>query len=630
MGWFSRAQAAATSVRGVNYATSPLLASKTPYGRSQLVLVVMGLMFGGLLARAVYVQLINPGFFQTESLRRTTKEYNAYGLRGDIKDRHGDLLARSRKAPNLVVRPAEFLREEEQFLARNTITSATKPEHAEIIRGRIAARQKRLDRLLALVNMNEADFRRAMASLRPPHTQVVLATKMGEAATVEALGLRFEGIDQDVKFDRTYPESRAVSHVLGWTDPADKGVDGVEKLFDKLLAGSSVKQQAQQDRLGRIVGDQGENPDPKEGEDLTLTLDALLQAVAYRRLEQAVLDSQAKSGSVVVLDAGSGEVLALSNYPSFDPAAPGRSSAWARTNRALTDAYEPGSTMKPFIVALAIEKGLAHPDQVLDTSAFRVHDRLISDHDHAKPSLTVAQVVQKSSNPGTVRLALKLDDQEMYDTLANLGFGRKPDLGLGGVVPGGGLGASGGRLMNWKRWRGADKATMSYGYSISVSVLQLARAYTALAGNGTLLPLSLVKGQPGGEPVRVFTEATARTMREMLRGTVSPEGTAAKAQPVGYTAAGKTGTAQKLVGGRYSSSSHAAWFAGFSPATQPRVVVAVLIDEPKGAYYGGLVAAPVFKDVVEQALRRLGEPPDMEIKPTALMAQADPLRKDRR
>lgn len=589
-----RAAAPVMSVRGVNYSTSPLLASKTPLWRSQMVLLMVALAFMGMVAKAVYVQVVNPEFFQEESAKRNVLHETVPASRGRILDRSGRLLAVSVSAPTVFVSPKRYLE------------GSPKPE--------------KVAQLLKLLDLSPTEFK---ARLDKGGAYVPLRKQVHADLASQVRKLRIEGVDIDPLYVRKYPEGESTTHVVGWADKGNVGQEGLEWTFNRTLGGVEGSRTVVRDRIGQIIDEIGDPSEPRPGADLELTIDSQLQALAYQQLRDAVTAHNAKSGSVVVLDARSGEVLAMSNYPSYVPGARTKVSPLASRNRALTDANEPGSTMKPFIVGLAIEKGLARPDQVLDTSPFKVSDRLISDHEHGHASLTVAQVVQKSSNPGTVRLALRLPDREMHDMFSALGFGRKPNLGLPDTPEGRKmLGSATGRLRPWQKWREVEKATMSYGYGISVSLLQLARAYTALAGNGTALPLSLIKGHPGGTPEYVFTPETARTMREMLRGTISAEGTAVKAQPVGYTAAGKTGTAQKMEGRGYSSSRHCAWFAGFAPAVDPRVVVAVMIDEPVGAYYGGLVAAPVFKGVVEHALRMLAVPPDMDIKPT-VVAQAD-------
>lgn len=575
------------SVRDLNYSTNPLLASKTPPWRSQLVVALVGLSFLGMVFKAVYVQAINPEFFQAKSEKQHAMTERVQAGRGRILDRNGRLLAISVYAPTIYLAPQQF---------RN------KPPSEEKLR-----------QLQELLGLKPAEFE-AKINGRRSGGYVPLRREAPTELVRQVRALRIEGVGVEPRYVRSYPEGEAAAHLIGWVDSGDKGVDGLEWAFNDVLEGTAGVRVVVRDRLGQIIDELEQISDPHPGDDLQLAIDSQLQSLAYQHLRDAVTTHKAKSGSVVVLDVRSGEILAMTNYPSYAPANRRQLNDLTGRNRALTDANEPGSTMKPFVVAEAIENGLVQPETVIDTTAFRISDRLVSDHDHSFRALTVAQIVQQSSNPGTARLALRLSDRTLHETFSNLGFGHKPDMGLPDTLVGRRtLGSATGRLRPWQKWQDVEKASMSYGYGISVSLIQLARAYTALANDGAAQPLSLVKGFRGGEPVRVYRPDTARTMRTMLRGTIS-EGTGFRAQPAGYSAAGKTGTAQKLEGRGYSNSRHCAWFVGFSPAEKPRVVVAVLVDEPQGpAYYGGQVAAPVFKAVVENALRMMAVPPDLEV-----------------
>jgi len=583
----SRGASSRPSVRDLNYSTNPLLASKTPPWRSQLVVACVGLSFLGMVFKAVYVQAINPAFFQAKSEKQHAMTERVQASRGSILDRNGRLLAISVSAPTIYLAPQQF---------RN------KPP-----------KEEKLRQLQDLLGLKPAEFE---AKLNGKRTGGYVPLKR-EASTElvrQVRALRIEGVGIEPRYVRSYPEGEAAAHLVGWVDTGDKGVDGLEWAFNDVLEGTAGVRVVVRDRIGQIIDELEQISDPHSGDDLQLTIDSQLQSLAYQHLRDAVTTHKAKSGSVVVLDVRTGEILAMTNYPSYSPTTRRQLNDLTGRNRALTDANEPGSTMKPFVVAEAIENGLVNPETVVDTTPFRIADRLVSDHDHGFRSLTVAQIVQQSSNPGTARLALRMQDRTLHETFSGLGFGHKPDMGLPDTLVGRRtLGSATGRLRPWQKWQTVEKASMSYGYGISVSLIQLARAYTALASDGSAQPLSLVKGHRGGEPVRVYRQETARTMRTMLRGTIS-DGTGFRAQPVGYSAAGKTGTAQKLEGRGYSNTRHCAWFVGFSPADKPRVVVAVLVDEPQGAaYYGGQVAAPVFKAVVENALRMMAVPPDLEM-----------------
>jgi len=569
------------SVRGVNYSTSPLLASKTPPWRSRFLVLLVGVGFLALSGRALYVQVLESDFFQKKGEERYASTLQLPASRGRILDRHGQVLAISVNAPTISVNPQQFKANDEQKRA-----------------------------LVSLLHMPLKEFN---ARLDDGGAYVVLKRQIDDGLAQQIRALKVKGLTIEPGYIRRYPENEAAAHVVGFTDIEDKGQEGIELTFQRQLQGHGGSRGVVKDRLGRVVEDLGEPVDPRDGRDVQLTIDSQVQALAYQRIRDAVQEHKAKAGSVVVLDAQSGEILALANYPSYLPGERRNLTGAQLRNRAITDVFEPGSTVKPFIVSMALEKGFVKPDTVLDTRPFKVGPLLVNDGSHQHDALTVAQVIQKSSNVGTVKLSQRLDNKEMGEMLAELGFGTKPQIGFPGAATG--------KLRPWKTWKPVEKATMSYGYGLSASLLQIARAYTAIARDGELAPLSLIKGEEALPPVRVFEPETARTMRQLLRGTVSKEGTAPLAQPMGYSAGGKTGTAEKQEGRGYNSDKHRAWFSGISPIDNPRVVVAVMIDEPTGVYFGGLVAAPVFKVVVEQALRTLNVPPDLEVKAPVLTAQ---------
>lgn len=572
------------SVRGVNYSTSPLLASKTPPWRSRFLVLLVGLGFLALSGRALYVQVLESDFFQKKGEERYASTVQLPASRGRILDRHGQVLAISVNAPTISVNPQQFKANDEQKRA-----------------------------LVSLLHMPLKEFN---AKLDDGGAYVVLKRQIDDGVAQQIRALKVKGLTIEPGYIRRYPENEAAAHVVGFTDIEDKGQEGIELTFQRQLQGHGGSRGVVKDRLGRVVEELGEPVDPRDGRDVQLTIDSQVQALAYQRIRDAVQEHKAKAGSVVVLDAQSGEILALANYPSYLPGERRNLTGSQLRNRAITDVFEPGSTVKPFIVSMALEKGFVKPDTVLDTRPFKVGPLLVNDGSHQHDALTVAQVIQKSSNVGTVKMSQRLDNKEMGEMLAELGFGTKPQIGFPGAATG--------KLRPWKTWKPVEKATMSYGYGLSASLLQIARAYTAIARDGELAPLSLIKGEEALPPVRVFEPETARTMRQLLRGTVSKEGTAPLAQPVGYSAGGKTGTAEKQEGRGYNSDKHRAWFSGISPIDNPRVVVAVMIDEPTGVYFGGLVAAPVFKVVVEQALRTLNVPPDLEVKAPAVTAQTSP------
>jgi cell division protein FtsI (penicillin-binding protein 3) len=371
------------------------------------------------------------------------------------------------------------------------------------------------------------------------------------------------------------------------------------------------------DRLGRVVEDIGESVPPVDGRDIALSIDTKVQFFAYQRVRDAVAEHKAKAGSVVVLDVQTGEVLALANYPSYTPGDRRNLSGAQLRNRALTDTFEPGSTMKPFIAALALESGRVKPGTTFDTSPGRMQitGSTISDS-HPHGVLTVEEIIQKSSNVGTVKMAMQMPPREMWEMFSAIGLGQKPQLEFPGAVTG--------RLRPYKTWRPIEQATMSYGYGLSASLFQLARAYTIFARDGELIPVSLTKAEQPTGGVRVFSIETAREVRHMLQLAAGDGGTAPLAQTIGYSVGGKTGTARKQEGEGYAEKKYRSWFVGLAPVNHPRIVVAVMVDEPdNGVFFGGLVAAPVFSSVVQQTLRTLGVSPDMDVKPQIVARHSD-------
>jgi cell division protein FtsI (penicillin-binding protein 3) len=426
--------------------------------------------------------------------------------------------------------------------------------------------------------------------------------------------LRLRGVQEVREFKRRYPEGEAAAHVVGRTDVDDRGIEGIELGFQRELVGRRGQRAVVRDRLGQVIEDIGEAALPEHGRDVQLALDSKVQFFAWQRLREAVAFHGATAGSAVVLDAKTGEVLALANYPSYDPTRRGPPGDAAVRNRALTDVFEPGSTMKPFVAALALDTGRVRVDTPIQTAPGRmtIGNRVITDA-HTYGVLTVAEVIQKSSNVGTVKMALQMPAQEMWQLYSAIGMGTKPALEFPGVATG--------RLRPAHTWKTIEQATMSYGYGLSASLLQLARAYTAFGTDGEVLPVTMLRRDPAaGAPAgtRVMSEHTAQQVRQMLRRATEEGGTGTRAQAVGYSVGGKTGTARKLVGKTYGDK-YRAWFVGVAPASDPRIVVAVMVDEPtKNGYYGGQVAAPVFSQLVQQTLRTMNVAPDIEV-PTAIV-----------
>lgn len=564
--------------RSIAYNSSPLLASPTPVWRSKLIVVLMALAFAGLLGRAVYIQIIANAFFQKQGEVRYARTLSLPANRGRILDRNGVVLASSIPVPSIWAIPEDVNRD-----------PAT------------------MKKLAALLGLSLVELNKKLEN--EDKGFVWLKRQVDEPVARQIADLKIKGIYQRKEYKRKYPDGEALAHVVGFTNIEDKGQEGVELAFDKDLAGRDGSRRVIKDRMGQIVEDVGEQVAPVDGQDLQLSIDSKVQFFAFQTLKDAVLQHKAKAGSVVVLDVQTGEVLALANYPSFTPERRKNLRGEQLRNRALTDSFEPGSTMKPFVISLALNSGRVTPDTPIQTAPGRltIGSATISDS-HVHGVLSVSEVIQKSSNVGTAKIALQMPAREMWEIYSNVGFGQKPDVPFPGAVSG--------RLRPYKSWRPIEQATMSYGYGVSVSLMQLAHAYTIFGRDGDLVPLSLRKvTQPVlGHPV--LGAQAARAMRGMLHLVTGPGGTAPKAQTMGYSVGGKTGTAHKQEGRGYAGKKFRGVFVGLAPIDAPRIVVAVMIDEPSnGQYYGGDVAAPVFSKTVQQTLRVLGVAPDMSVVP---------------
>jgi cell division protein FtsI (penicillin-binding protein 3) len=564
--------------RAINYSASPLLASKTPVWRSKFIVALLALAFAGLGARAAYVQVFGNEFFQRQGEVRFARTLELPANRGRVLDRNGLILASSVVAQSIWAIPEDVDKSE-----------------------------PKLKDLAKLLEMPLSDLRKKLAN--EDKTFVWVKRQVDEPVAKEIAALGIKGIYQRREYKRQYPEGEAAAHVVGFTNVEDRGQEGVELAFNAQLAGKAGSRRVIKDRLGRVIEDVRDVIPPVDGPDLQLSIDSKVQFFAYEKLREAVKNNKAKAGSVIVLDAQTGEVLALANFPSYNPNKRVNLSGEQLRNRVLTDSFEPGSTMKPFIAALALEKGLVRPTTQIQTAPGRISigGSTISDA-HPHEVLTVNEIIQKSSNVGTVKMAMQMHPREMWETYAQAGFGQKPQVPFPGAVSG--------RLRPYKTWRPIEQATMSYGYGLSTSLFQLAQAYTIFARNGELIPVSMLKTETPATGVRVFSEKNAVAVRKMLELATGPGGTAPKAQTMGYSVGGKTGTAHKQEGKGYSANKYRSWFVGIAPIEQPRIVVAVMIDEPSnGVYFGGLVAAPVFSETVQQTLRILGVQPDMNVKP---------------
>jgi cell division protein FtsI (penicillin-binding protein 3) len=589
-----QARGTGANVRAVTYSTSPLLASKTPPWRSKFLVAVVGLSFCGLLGRALYVQVIGTDFFQRQGEIRYARTLELPASRGRILDRNGLILASSVPAASLWAIPKDLDAD--------------------------PAQRKQLARLLGMTSKELAD------KLDDNQNFVWLRRQAEDQVAKDVLALGLKGVHQVREYKRKYPEGEAATHVVGFTNVEDHGQEGIELAHEKDLFGRNGTRRVIKDRLGRVVEDIGDSVAPVDGRDIDLSIDSKVQFFAYQRIRDAVAENKAKAGSVVVLDARSGEVLALANFPSYTPGDRRNLTGAQLRNRALTDTFEPGSTVKPFIAAWALETNRVKPETLIHTAPGRVAmgGFVISDS-HPHGDLTVSQVIQKSSNIGSMRMGLMFQPREMWELYTQVGFGQKPQLGFPGAVTG--------RLRAYKTWRPVEQATMSYGYGLSASLFQIAHAYTVFAHDGEMIPVTLTKSTAVGEDarvsgLRVISPHTAKTVREMLALVTLPGGTAPKAQTIGYSVGGKSGTAYKQEGKGYAVKKYRSWFVGLAPISNPRIIVAVMVDEPSnGKWYGGDVAAPVFSDLVQQTLRTLNVQPDLDVK-TQIIAKDVPAEEE--
>ena len=564
--------------RSVRYSSSPLLASKTPVWRSKFIVAAIALGFAVLAARAAHIQIFGNAFFQRQGEVRFVRTLELPASRGRIMDRNGLILASNIPAASIWAIPEDI--------------NATPAQLAE---------------LAHLLEMPTAELIKKLGD--EDKTFVWLKRQVEEPVAKRIAELGLKGIHQDAGFKRQYPDGEATAHVIGFTNIENTGLEGMELTFEKHLLGRAGSRRVIKDGKGRVVEDVRDKVPAIDGKDLQLSIDSKVQFFAYQKLRDTVTAHKAKAGSVVVLDAVTGEVLALANYPSYMPDKRKNLTGEQLRNRAVTDTFEPGSTMKPITVAMALEAGRVTPQTLIETGPGRyaIGGFNITDT-HNYGTLTVEGVIQKSSNVGALKIAQKMTPHEMWDTYTALGYGQKPQIQFRGAVTG--------RVRPWKTWRPVEQASMSYGYGLSASLFQMAHSYTAFAHDGRIIPLTMLKSTEPATGVKVFSPENARAVRQMLQMAAAPGGTGQLAQTVGYSVGGKSGTAHKQVGKGYASNKYRSWFTGMAPIDTPRIIVAVMIDEPSnGQYFGGVVAAPVFSEVVQQTLRLMDVQPDVMVKP---------------
>ncbi len=552
-----------------------MLGAQIPSSRSRWAFALMVGAFATLLVRSAYLQCgIQTEFLQKKGEERYARTITVPAQRGRILDRNGIVLASSIPAKSIWAIPSE-------------------------------ARQAGDTKLKALADLLEVPLSSIKTKLseKKNRTFVYLARKIDIDTARKISELNVPGVYDEEEAKRNYPDGEVSAHVVGYTDTDNKGREGVELASDGILSGEKGLRYIIRDRLGQRV-DGAWLKEATRGRDVVLSIDSRLQYIAYKAVRRAVEVTGAKAGAVVVADVHTGEILAMNNWPTYDPNQRKDLRIENVRNRVLTDMFEPGSTMKPFAIAKALDLGIVRPDTLVETNpgVLTIGDRNITDT-HNYGLLTVSQIVSKSSNIGTCKIALEINSEDLWATYDALGFGNAPNLNFPGAIRG--------KLRRGNLWRPIEKATISYGYGISVSLMQLVRAYTALARNGDVIDLTFKKSPKEAIGKQVFRPEVARQMRAMMSNTVLAGGTAQRVNIQGYTVAGKTGTANKLRDGKYVDKLAVGSFVGMAPASHPRLIVAVMIDEPsRGSYFGGTVAAPVFNEVMAGALRLIGVNPD--------------------
>ena len=547
---------------------------RLPAWRRRMLLIVVLLGFAVLLARAVYLQGLHTAFLQQKGDARYSRTLTLSAHRGMITDRNGEPLAISTPVESIWASPPD-----------------------------VSVDASQIKQLAGLLGMDPVDVSKKLSNSERGF--VYLKRRIPPELAGQVMQLGIAGVFTQREYRRYYPAGEVTTHLIGFTGVDDRGQEGLELAFHGWLSGKLGSRRVLKDRQGHIVEDLEAVKVPQDGHDLVLSIDRKIQYLAYRELAHAVELHKAKAGAAIVLDAKTGEVLAMANLPSYNPNNPVNININGRSrNRAITDIFEPGSTLKPFTAAAVLEAGTFTPDTLIQTAPGYLKIGIATIHDsHPQGLITVSQVIQKSSNVGAAKMALTLKPQYLWSVFNHMGFGSPVHVGFPGEASG--------KLRPYKTWRPIEQATMAFGHGISLSLLQLARAYGVFANDGELKPVSLLKIKDMPVGPQVISPETARSVRAMLELVVQPGGTAPRAQVVGYRVAGKTGTAHKLGVGGYEADRYVSSFVGMAPASNPRLIIAVMIDEPSdGVYYGGAVAAPVFSTVMAGALRMLAVPQD--------------------
>jgi cell division protein FtsI (penicillin-binding protein 3) len=560
--------------------------------RRRWILILFLLGFFTLIVRALYLQGLNKGFLQEKATATSNRIISLAADRGKITDRNGNILALSTPVFSVNANP-------------------------KIAKVKMTKEQRIQLEIILKLSSNEIDDK----IFNSTKENVYLKRRVPPSDADQIKALKIPGIGFENDFQRFYPAGEVTANLVGFTSMENVGVEGIEKAQNRSLSGIAGRRKVLKDKLGRFVDDIDDIKLPQEGNDITLSIDRRIQYLTYRELAKSIEDHKAQAGSAVVIDAKTGEILALANLPTYNPNNLNAGNGPTR-NRAVTDVFEPGSTMKPFVVSAALDSGLVRPTQNIDISAgfmkigsFTIHDA------HAEPgrlSMTVSEVIAKSSNVGAARIGLMQEPRNLWGTLNKVGFGMRTNIGFPGEV--------GGVLKNYKNWGIVGQATLSYGYGgVNLTLLQLAQSYTVFANDGELKPITLYKRNEAVMGTKVFKKETVKTMVEMMESVIE-DGTGSNAKVKGYRVAGKTGTAEKLNNGKYEKNKNIGSFVGLIPATNPRIIMAIMIDEPTvGSHFGGAVAAPVFSNVMTGVMKILNVPQDNKLtNTTPQLEKAEP------
>lgn len=588
--------------------------------RKFLVLFMMACMLT-VLCRAIDLQVLSKQFLKYQGDIRQIDDVSVSANRGMIKDRNGAPLAVSTPVESIAINPRELKTDdnnqlkqmEKEFRHKNNIEKMTDRDKAQVLNDLHQERAVKIRQMEKLLNLPSEKIAELLNE-EPLRPFAYIARRINPGLGDQIKELKLAGVYIEREFKRFYPTGGVSAHIVGFTNVDDIGQEGMEAGYEKLLQGTSGSKRVIRDGQRRIIEDVENIKEPVPGKNLELSIDQRIQYLAYRELQLAVNANKAKSGVVVVLDAKNGEILAAVNQPSFNPNTRSNLKESLYRNRALTDVFEPGSTVKPFVVAAALDGGYVSPNATFATQGtYQIGRNTVKDV-HNYGTLDLTHVLKKSSNVAVSMMALKMPPKYFWGVYHRLGFGASAGSGFPGEASG--------TLMDYKRWHDFDRAILSFGYGLSSSALQLARAYTALADDGILHSVSLLKREEDDDAVRIFSAKTAKSVRKMMETVLMKDGTAYEARVDGYSAAGKTGTVKKAGARGYTEKNYFAVFAGMAPAKDPRLIIVVMIDEPSaGQYYGGLVSAPVFSKVMAGALRIMEVAPDQEETMPILLTQ---------